>query len=87
MKYVAQDGKIFENEDKCLAYEKELEEKVKTEKLKNEERDKRWEEVVTAKENYIKLYEQYKTDHPNPRRNLITNDFDFDRIMRNIFGV
>ena len=88
MKYVANDGEIFESEDKCLEHENKLEEKAKVEKLKNEEKNKRWEEVINAKENYIKLYEQYATDYPNyPRtcRKLIADDFD--RAVRNIFGV
>ena len=84
MKYVAQDGKVFENENRCIAYENDLKMKAEQEKLKKQEKDKRWNEVTNAKENYIKLYEQYATDYPSPCRKLIADDFD--RTVRNIFG-
>lgn len=69
MKYVAQDGKVFENENRCIAYENNL--KMKAE----QEKDKRWDEVTNAKENYIKLYEQYTIDYPSPCRKLIASVF------------
>lgn len=68
MKYVAQDGKVFENEN-------DLKMKAEKEKLKKQEKDKRWNEVINAKENYIKLYEQYTIDYPSPCRKLIASVF------------
>lgn len=79
--YIAKDGTIFEDENKCIDYEKKLDKKnAEKEKLKKEKEDrlkevdqakKDWLECIkvtnTAKDKYLNLLDKYNEDYSERR--------------------
>lgn len=56
-------GRLFDDDKKALAYEKEVEEREERKKMLIEEKDRRWKEVENAFEKAEKLLSDYKKDY------------------------
>lgn len=66
MRYISEDGKVFNSEEECLRHEKVLsEEKTKREKLV-EEKNKRKDEVIAAYDNFTELLKKFTDDYDEP---------------------
>lgn len=63
MKYIANDGKIFESKDKCVDHENELKAQEEKKVMLAKVEEKRWEEVEQAKKTYDELYQKYVKDY------------------------
>ena len=67
MKFLAKDGRTFDDIADCEKYEAELKAKEDEQKKYSKERDRRWREVSDAYEKYEELYDKYVKDYPGYR--------------------
>lgn len=63
MRYLSEDGKVFNNEDDCIKHEIETKKEKESEQKKLEERKKKKEEINKAWDNYIRLLMEYEKDY------------------------
>lgn len=66
MKYIAEDGKIFENEQKCLEYEHSLEDKKKQSVVDCDKLDELYNKYEKAKAEYEKFRDYFVKTYQTP---------------------
>lgn len=80
MKYLSDDGKVFDNYTDCNEYEKEIFEKKKNQK-------RRLQEVEDARKKYHELLESYEADYPDETKNdkIKVKSDDFNDLIKMLF--
>lgn len=85
MKYVAEDGKVFETDKECLKYEARLEKEKAAIAKKKAEKEARWKEVMDAFDKFADLQIAYFKDYPKTK-SRISSCRDVDKLLDDLFG-
>lgn len=66
MKYIAEDGKVFETEEKCLEYEHSLEDKKNQKIVDYDKLQELYDKYVQAKVEYEKFRDEFVKKYQTP---------------------
>jgi vacuolar-type H+-ATPase subunit I/STV1 len=77
MRYISEDGKIFDSEEICLQHEREERERVEKERARIEklekEKDSRYEEILAKERELDELIKKFKQDYGSSIFSRISN--------------
>lgn len=83
MRYMSDDGKVFNSEQECCEHEQKLEvERMRQEEIENE-RKNRLDDINKKYDELQTLISEYKTDYGDNHINLAP----FHDVMRMLFGI